>query len=197
MLATNSEVYKCIYGNNLMFAKSSVHGRSTMRMDRAKEQAVLAPTAIDDIIDYTNDFLNKLCMIPVLNPKTDLSKLADMNEYYEDIERIYKLRDKRDIVWMAFTTDGYLGVVAVSNDIGFDMPPKQKSYHDKINGDWKYSTSGIIVHSLGKTWNKSFVLVFPLQNIPNGLTRGDIECGIGNYLIWNGVPILDYYSHRF
>lgn len=33
--------------------------------------------------------------------------------------------------------------------------------------------------------------------ITDGLNRSDIESGIGNYLISQGIPILDYYSHNY
>ncbi|WP_369813894.1 hypothetical protein, partial [Halolactibacillus sp. JCM 19043] len=62
---------------------------------------------------------------------------------------------------------------------------------------WKYNTSGIIVHHLGKCWDESFVLLFPLKNIPGNLSRSDVERGIGNYLIDKGVPILDFYFHNY
>jgi len=92
---------------------------------------------------------------------------------------------------MKFTEDGFLGVVATSNDINFDIPLSQKEYNKNHN------TSGIIIHYLNKKWNESFVLVFPLKKIPEKLKRGDVERGIGNYLIKKGVPILDFFSHRY
>ncbi|AYG01643.1 hypothetical protein [Lactococcus allomyrinae] len=82
---------------------------------------------------------------------------------------------------MKFTKGGFLGVIAVSDDINFNLG----------------TTSGIIISKLNKKWDDSFVLIFPLKNIPSELKRGDIECGIGNYLVAKGVPILDYYSHKF
>ncbi|MGC6173957.1 hypothetical protein [Lacrimispora sp. 38-1] len=98
---------------------------------------------------------------------------------------------------MKFTTDGYLGVVAASDDINFGIPNNSLEYNEKKpNNKWKYNTSGIIIHRLGKVWDENFVLVFPLPNIGDG-ERSDIECGVGNYLISKGVPILNYYSHMF
>lgn len=85
-----------------------------------------------------------------------------------------------DIIWMKFTTDDYLGVVATSLDINFSTT----------------NTSGKIINHLDKKWNEEFVLVFPLPNIPKPLNRQLIESGIGNYLISKNVPILDFYSHN-
>lgn len=50
---------------------------------------------------------------------------------------------------------------------------------------------------LKKSWDTSFLLVFPLSNIPEGYKRGDIEMAVGNYLSTKGVPIIDYYSHMY
>ena len=137
-------------------------------------------------------------------------------KYYEYIQKRHNLKIPRrgdytdlDIVWMKFTKEregsGFLGVVAAGADINFDIPPSEKCYNETSDGkpktnanNWKYNTSGIIIDSLGKKWDEDSILVFPLEGIDTlELTRGDIECGIGNYLIDKGVPILDYYSHRF
>lgn len=118
---------------------------------------------------------------------------------YNEIKEKYKLKDERDIVWMKFTKDGFLGVVATSSDINFQIPNDSKEYKEKKeNGKWKYNTSGIIIHFLEKKWDESFVLISPLPNISEKLlNRGDVERGIGNFLIKNEVPILDFYSHRY
>ena len=39
-------------------------------------------------------------------------------------------KDRRDIVLLKFTKDGYLGVVAASDDINFSIP------HNKSEYDW-------------------------------------------------------------
>lgn len=95
----------------------------------------------------------------------------------------------------------FLGVVAISNDVNFDIPASSDEYDDKQYNakeeryDWRFNSAGILVHALGKEWDKSFVLIFPLANIPSEYTRHDIEKAVGNYLIEMDVPILDYYSH--
>lgn len=99
---------------------------------------------------------------------------------------------------MKFTTDQYLGVVATSNDVNVNMPNSSEEYNlKKPNNKWFYKTSGIIIHSLGKKWNKDYVLIFPLKNLPKDLSRHDVEKYVGDYLIEKDVPILDYYSHRY
>lgn len=155
----------------------------------AEEQAKLKAIEIQAIIDYTNEFLELLGMDSVITPKREKESFG--NNLYKEIKKINNLEDERDIVWMKFTEDGFLGVVATSNDINFDIPLSEKEY------DKKHTTAGIIIHHLEKKWDESFVLIFPLKNISINLKRGDIERGIGNYLIKKGVPILDFFSHRY
>lgn len=170
-------------------AKSSVRNGNCTRFFRAEEQVKLKTIEIPQIIDYTNEFLGLLGMDSVITPKLKREILS--NILYKEIKKSNNLEDERDIVWMKFTEDGFLGVVATSNDINFDMPLSEKEY------DKKHNTSGIIIHYLEKKWDESFVLVFPLKKIPENLKRGDVERGIGNYLIEKGIPILDFFSHRY
>lgn len=181
--------------------ESSVH-YSNVRFKKAKKQAELNPLPIDKVIEYINDFLNDIGVEKVSSPKVAATSID-----YDSIKTTNNLNDVRDIVWLKFTKDGYIGVVAVSNDINFDIPRSEEDYNKKIKvfnnwskqyeDRWKYNTSGIIVHHLGKCWDESFVLLFPLKNIPGNLSRSDVERGIGNYLIDKGVPILDFYSHNY
>ena len=40
-------------------------------------------------------------------------------------------------------------------------------------------------------------MIFPMTSeILSNRSVGELELGIGNYLIDKGIPILDYYSHR-
>ncbi len=175
--------------------KSSVHkNRSTVRFEKAEEQAKLETVDTETITGYVNEFLEMLNINLVKNPKV---LLEDENIDYDKIKNNHCLKSEKDIVWLKFTTDGFVGVVATSNDVNFDIPNTEEDYDLEVNGNWKHTTSGIIIHNLRKQWDESFVLVFPLENIPNELTRGDVERGIGNYLIDKGVPILDFYSHNY
>lgn len=204
---TDRTVLKCLYDQNLMGRKSSVHGNNEYRLNRAKEQLEFHKELLkkpnteksykDLIIEHANDFLKKLGMPQVQNPIYKLNEKPIDRDFYKDIKEKYNLVSVNDIVWMKFTQEGVLGVVGVSNDINFDIP--NSTDYDSLDskGYWRFNTSGIIVHSVGQQWDEEFVLVFPLKSIPEGYVRGDIECGIGNYLIENDIPILDYYSHKF
>lgn len=126
---------------------------------------------------------------------------------YALLKKDFELDDEKDVVWIKLTEDGFVGVVAVSNDINFDIPPNDSVYDNKVwkyNGYtkkkelvWEYNSSGILIHKLNKKWDESKVLVFPLKKLREsyGYSRHYIEMAIGNYLIEQNVPIIDYYSH--
>lgn len=194
-------MYKLTHSTLLSRKQSSVHYQDKTRFDKAKEQSKISPVSVEDIIKYTNEFLINIGLNEVSNPKCYYEdwELFD----YDKVQLNNNLNSRKHIIWMKFTKDGYLGVVAASDDINFDIPTSESNYNDTTDGKeksnnnkWKHTTSGIIVHSLKKIWDEEFILLFPLPNIGDGM-RKDIECGIGNHLISKGVPILDFYSHRF
>lgn len=161
------------------------------RIEKAKTEAKKSKVSVKKIIQYTNEFLKNIGMNEVDNPKVMLeptqvlntkngSKIVDIDYDLIKNDAVLPLNNVTHLIWMKFTTDGYLGVVAASNDVNFN----------------ENNSSGIIIDSLNKRWDKTFVLIFPLSCISDGL-RKDIECGVGNYLSEKGVPILDLYSHRF
>ncbi len=61
----------------------------------------------------------------------------------------------------------------------------------------KKNTAFDMINYVNKEWNREFILVFPLKNIPDGLNANKIEKIIANYLIGKGVPIIDFYSHSW
>lgn len=189
MLNEMSKFFEIYPGTQLYSdPRSSVRYGNTYRLDKAKEQVSHLPVDINIIVSHVNDFLKAIGINTIKSPIIRQPQKID----YKKIKEEYSLANERDIVWMKFTTDGYLGVVAVSNDINFDIPLNTSEYTDQ-----KRNTAGILIHQLGKEWDTSFVLVFPLANIPAGKERGDIERAIGNYLIDKGVPIIDFYSHNY
>ncbi len=121
-------------------AGSSVYYGNRTRFVIAEEQAKLKAIEIQVIIDYTNEFLELLEMDSVITAKREYFG----NNLYKGMKKINNLEDERDIVWMKFTEDGFLGVVATSNDINFDIPLSEKEY------DKKHNAAGIIIHHLEK-----------------------------------------------
>lgn len=184
----------------------SVHYNDRERFDLAKKQKDKQPISTSQIIKLINELLESIGIKPIDEIEAKM-KPSEVN--YGKIKESYHLADERDIVWLKFTKSGHIGVVAVSNDIGFDIPQDKSEYNDKIKvynkfkkiyeDKWKYTSSGILVHSVNEKWDESFVLVFPLES--NGMhcpyNRHEIETAIGNYLENNNVPIIDYYSHNY
>lgn len=174
---------------------------SNNRFNIAKEQYKKVSVDKKIIIERTNEFLEAMGIETCENPchnQLDFQDVRIDKKFYEDISTKYNLKDMRDLVWMKFTKDGHLGVVAQGADINFQIPDSEESFMvKKSKHKWKYNSSGILVKQLKTNWNTSFVLIFPLTNIPKNYTRQEIECGIGNYIIEKGIPILDFYSHRY
>lgn len=201
----NPKAFKFSPKLNRNVAKS-VHYKDRERFDLAKEQKNKPIISVSDIIKLVNDLLESVDI------KTIEERKAVMNPHevdYAKIKNLYHLADERDIVWLKFTKSGHVGVVASSNDIGFDIPQEESEYNTQIvayneykkrnEEKWKYTTSGILVHSVNEEWDESFVLVFPLESNekPCQYNRHEIEIAIGNYLEKNNVPIIDYYSHNY
>lgn len=168
------------------------HRDSSSRIEKARQQAEMSTVPVETIAKYTNEYLAALGVEPVKKPKFDTPVDATDQELEDFLKTtLYETVHERDLIWMKFTSDGFLGVVAASTDVNFDIPSGEET-------DLRHrNTSGIIVHSLAKSWDRSFILAFPLFEIPEDLQRGNIEVGIGNYLIRRSVPILDFYSHRY
>jgi len=212
-MVDNFEQYFKINPNAFRFSQKlnkniakSVHFKDRERFSLAKEQKDKPTVSVSDIIKLVNDLLESVGI------KTVEEKQAKMNPNevnYDQLKEKYHLADERDIVWLKFTKSGHVGVVASSNDIGFDIPQNESEYNTQIKVynkfekcyevNWKYTTSGILVHSVKEKWDESFVLVFPLESNgkPCRYNRHEIEIAIGNYLEKNNVPIIDYYSHNY
>lgn len=188
----------------------------SIRNDKADKQAQLCPVSISKVFSYVNDFLELIrfdggatkrntryesieldCVQQMVldngiiargcnwnSPRWDKikQKYTYHDKKYDVIQDRFQLANPYDIAWLKFTTKGHLGVVAKSFDI---------NYKDDVSSD-------VLVKQVGEEWDKSFVLIFPLTSeiLKNNYTSGDIELGIGNYLISKKVPIIDYYSHN-
>jgi hypothetical protein len=177
---------------------NTVHNGSTTRFRKAEEQAKISPVDVDEIIKVIYEEFSEFIAKPIKHKITEsqIETNGVVKIDYESLKEKYRLADERDIVWMKFTKDNYLGVVADSNDINFDIPNHGDMYDETENGRWKYNTSGILIHYLGKEWDSSFVLICPIIKFPEGKNRHFIEKSIGDFLIEKSIPILDYYSHR-
>lgn len=181
----------------------SVYGNAYTRYNKAKEEAQKVPVDKEKIIGYINDLLKTVGIAEVNKP---IMKLSEIN--YKTLKEKYELDNEKDIVWIKFSKDGFVGCVAASNDINFQIPSnsseydnketKYNEYEGKHKEVWIYNSSGILIHKLNKEWDESLILVFPLKGLKeSGYCRHDIEMAIGNYLSkGKNVPIIDYYSHN-
>lgn len=194
-------------GNSRLYA---LNERGEGRTKTAHEQAKLKSVPLDTVFNYINEFLNQIVDNPVRPIKSGSINLDGKNEdiighgiwvrdsfawkpqskkkpftssdkKYAVIQEHFKLSSQKNIVWLKFTQDGYVGVVGSSDDINH-------SYEN---------TSGKIIQMVQKSWDTSNVFIFPITSaMTKYKTRNEIETGIGQYLIDKGVPILDHYSHN-
>lgn len=156
-LLNKKEIQQYLYTNRPRY--TSVHYGQTARFEKAKEQASLMPVPVQKIIEYCNEFL-RLCDIQRYSENYISLKERSPEEINESAINEYGLNHPQDIIWLKFTTDGYLGVVAMSNDINFDIPPSPSSYDEREKYLWKYTTSGIIVDYFGKNGTNPLFFFF-------------------------------------
>ncbi len=195
------------------YCLESVDRVGNKRVPKACQQATLNPVDIKKVIEYISEFLrylnedagkNDLNIVldgaitervgkgivvrnctwepPIYDRKKRRYTFYDPK--YDVIKDSFGLDYANDIIWIKFTKDGYLGVVADSFDINFDYDV----------------TSGKLLRMISpeKEWDESFVVIFPITpQMKQHKTRKEIETGIGNFLVDEKlVPIIDYYSHN-
>lgn len=180
------------------------------RTPKAREQAALPTVPLEDVFRYVNEFLNYIVDTPIEPIKSDSIILDNKEEdiighgiwihdsftwkpqskkppylsndnKYTTIQNYYHLGFQKDLIWLKFTEDGYVGAVCDSSDIN----------HSYTN------TSGRLIQMVEKRWDTSNVFIFPITSaMTKYKSRKQIETGIGQYLIDQGVPIIDYFSHN-
>lgn len=186
--------------------ENTVHYGKTKRFEKAKQQLAAKTIDIEYIIKLVNSFIEAYGLKVYVGNNIVKTNNINLTEFNKNTKQTYNgITSEKDIIWIKFA-DNRVGVVACSNDINFDIPSTKDEYDEIIftrsgkKKGWKYNTSGILVHSVNLKWDDSFFVVFPLIGLEKGKEgkkqRHDIETGIGNYLILNHIPIIDYYSHR-
>ena len=164
--------------NNPDYRCSVDYDETNYRKNKAAYEATKEKVSVFEIINLINLFLNDIEVKSNSILIDGLDILMTVN--YEHIKCQYELNSQSDIVWIKFTTDGYLGAVASSNDINFNYN----------------NNSGKLIKSVNKEWNANRIIIVPLPNIKTRYERIIIEKMIGNYLNDNKVPIFDLYSHN-
>lgn len=152
--------------------------KTNYRKNKAKEEVGKGSKSIYEIFNLVTLFLCEMGIESRCIIIDGLDILKTIN--YEHIRCLYNLNQPSDIIWMRFTTDGYLGVVASSNDINFEYG----------------TTSGKIIRSVGKQWDEKKIIIVPLPGIKGRQERLLVEKMIGNYLRDKKVSIIDLYSHN-
>ena len=193
--------------NRLFYLGEKGEGRTQMAF---KQADIKPPVPKEKVFYLINEFLNQIVdnSIPITKngvivldgknedtighgiwvrdnfvwiPQSKKPPYLSNDKKYAVIQNQYNLNFQKDLVWLKFTKDGYVGVVGDSSDIN----------HSYTN------TSGRLVKMVNKSWDPSNVFIFPITSeMLRYKTRKEIETGIGQYLISKGVPIIDYYSHN-
>lgn len=198
-------------GKRYLVAAITYKGRKTERAKEAKKQIDRPAVSIEQTISYANEFLDAIkrnspnkfeideieldgkihkivgnCIIVKDCEWKETIWNGPYDTKYDVIKSKFGLENVWDLIWLKFsvnpnTNQKYLGVVALGNDINY-------SYD---------SSAGKLITEVGHEWDESFVCIFPLtEEILNCKNRRQIETGIGNYLIAQNVPIIDFYSHN-
>ena len=150
-----------------------------VRKETAKKQKELPSITIEHVMNILWE--NYYAVLKIDNPK----KWGRVS--YSKIVKSSGIEDKKNIIWIKFakdiqTDELYVGTVGA----GYD-----------INNHWDYENmSGMLVKHANCVWDDSSVLVIPVR-LRDGKKRDDFEKAIGNLLIKEHVPIIDYFSHDF
>ena len=90
------------------------------RLDKAEDEAKKDVYPLEKITTIVIEFLEKVgCENPV---SLEIKNIADFltprvrSRKYNQLKEKYDLNNRKHLVWMKFTTDGYIGVVAASDD---------------------------------------------------------------------------------
>lgn len=217
----NKDAFYTNYKGEEKFRGVHKYYGDTLRNDEASKQSKLPPTQICNVFSYVNEFIELLRTanghyeknvrfepfvldntihtimdngILTMGLKWDApiydckkKEYVEWDYKYDVIKNKFNLGKPSDIVWIKFTTKGHVGVVAKSFDINFD----------RKTSDGQPISSTVLVEEVEEAWDKSFVMIFPMTSeILGNRSVGDLELGIGNYLIDKKVPIIDFYSHN-
>ena len=106
---------------------SSVHFGQTYRYNKAVEESKEKPVSDKEISELILSFFKGIGIRTINQPRYE----NPLPFNYQGMKEEFKLDDERDIVWIKFTKDGYIGVVATSNDINLNYPTSESDYDKK------------------------------------------------------------------
>ena len=122
----------------------------------------------------------------------DIPKLVRLNEVppYDNMPKD-KDRGMTSLIFIEFVKNGFVAVVGAGEDIGF-------SYKSK---------TGRILEALKMEWDEESLIILTIKGLEAVAvskvdsdnifkSRNAVEHYIGEYLLRNGIPILNMYSHK-
>lgn len=146
--------------------ENTVHYGKTKRFEMAKQQLAAKTIDIECIIKLVNSFIEAYGLKVYDGNNIVKTDNINLTEFNKKTKQTYNgITSEKDIIWIKFA-DNRVGVVACSNDINFDIPSTRDKYDEIIftrsgkKKDWKYNTSGILVHSVNLKWDDSFLSYF-------------------------------------
>jgi len=172
-----------------------------IKIDTALEQArheILEIDKIKEILEKNLKKKNVLCTVKVIKNHNKIKEFRKNN-----------IMDK-SIIFLSFTKSGHVAVVGAGiNDLVFSEIDRESRYSTpRILGNACLKSSDTISSEVWK-WDKDKAIVIydlKLSNSDRGIlkvdeklivtTRRGVEQFVGETLIDNCVPILNYYSHR-
>lgn len=96
-------------------------------------------------------------------------------------------------IYIKMTKTRRLGVIG-HGQLNFDRPNVSSEYNQKIGNQWRFNSSGILIHSVNEEWDKSLIILYTVE-VPNGLRLSDVKRALGNYLLLK-TSIIDHFNHQ-
>lgn len=162
----------------------SVHYGQTKRFEEARKQ--LAGPSLP---------ANNTKLLELLN---EILEYLGVSLKAEEVRPPYDSKYDKGYVWIKIAHDPKSGKrygrVVANGPVNFEIPNDKSNYHLKNHkGQWKYPISGVWVHDSELEWDTEQIIAIPIGNVPVNVAK----FYIGNFLLENGIPIIDKFSHRY
>jgi len=158
------------------------------RIEKSKEELKNPPVCMYEVENIINKGLKEVN----IKGRAKLIELPKEGIDYKEIMSDYGTNAETHLIWIQFTNSGHVAVVGGGKDISYS----------------KKRGTGRIIDSLeGIDWCTTHLIIVPIKNLntkSNGIKcvdnvlrcRNGVEHFIGEYLIKESVPILNFYSHK-
>ena len=162
------------------------------RKEKAKEQNDENAKDKEDIRKILEEALDEIARETENNVKGKVLLKKPEEIDYEQIKEEYNKNDASHIIFIQFTKKGHVAVVGAGKDMSFSKKVSR--------GTW-----AIISAIEDVEWDNEFAMVIPISNIKNCRIKQDdniltyrngVEHYLGDYLLNEDIPILNYYQHK-